>query len=228
MRSIIAGATASSAVHTWMTIFRKALRNVRRLLILRAERGESMSGQLAHQVPCGHGGRLEPFPATHWTVWDGVRWPGREDDRIDEVVVGPSGVHVILHRCDDSGGIAGGVEAVAAAASVAALLPARYHHAVRPAVCLCPTEDVAEVVDGVRVSSPGPLRHAMRHQPRVLSTSEVSGISGRLRLVLVPYPAETPAGNQRLIGVWVRVAAATATVAAAELVVLEVGPGLLW
>src|SRR4051794_41248202 len=98
-----------------------------------------MSGQLAHQVPRGHGGRLEPFPATHWTVWDPVRWPGREDDRIDEVVVGPSGVHVILHRCDDSGGIAGGVEAVAAAASVAAFLPAREPPAVRPAGGPCPT-----------------------------------------------------------------------------------------
>jgi hypothetical protein len=215
--------------HARMTIPRKPPpRNVGRLLILRAERGEGMSGQLAHQVPRGHGGRLQPLPAPHWTVWDPVRWLGRENDRIDEVVVGPSGVHVILHRGGQFGGIAGGVEAVAAAASVAALLPARYHHALRPAVCLCPTEDVAEVVDGVRLLSPSPLSHAIRHQPRVLSTSEVSGISGRLRIGLVPYPAETPASNRRLNGVWVRVAAATATMAAAAALVFEVGPGRLW
>src|SRR5687767_12283815 len=59
-------------------------------------RGGSMARELARRGSAGR--RVEQLPATYWTLMQGVRWPGRPDRRIDEVLVGPSGVHVVLHR----------------------------------------------------------------------------------------------------------------------------------
>jgi hypothetical protein len=185
-----------------------------------------MAGQPAH--PVRDGSRPEPLPATHWTVFGPVRWPGRDSGRIDEVVVGPSGIHVIVHVREAQAAAVTRTEAHAAGAAVAGLLPSRYHQAIRPAACLCQTEDVSDVVDGVRLSSPVPLRHALRHQSRVLSTSEVAGISRRLELGLVRYPDEAPSAPRRLRRTWLRLAAASTTAAAAAVVVLQLGPGRLW
>lgn len=176
---------------------------------------------------------VEPLPATHWTVLDGVRWPGHEADRIDEVVVGPSGVHVILHDRHLSATPGPDAEVVArartAAAAVAGLLPQRYRGAVRPAVCLYGTTDVSAVVGDVRLASAAPLWFAVRHQERVLSTSEVAATSGRLRLGLAPYPADPPAAaTRRLRRAWLRFAAAALTTATAATVVVTLGPGRLW
>jgi hypothetical protein len=176
-----------------------------------------------------------PLPASHWTVFDAVRWPGRPEERIDEVVVGPSGVHVLLHHREaagttvPTGAIARAHAAAEAAEAVARLLPGRYRPVLRPAICLCDTTDLAEVVDGVRLASRDPLRFALRHQPRVLSTSEVAEISRRLQLALTPYPAEpTPPAVRSLRRLWLRSAAAALTAAAAATLVLQVGPGRLW
>jgi hypothetical protein len=181
---------------------------------------------------------VTPLPASHWTVFEAVRWPGSPEDRIDEVVVGPSGVHVVRHlrattdaTTDAATGVPDGAvaRAHAAAEAVARLLPGRYRPVLRPAICLCDTSDLAEVVGGVRVASRDPMRFAMRHQPRVLSTSEVAEISRRLELALTPYPAEpAPPAVRSLRRLWLRTAAAALTTAAAATLVLQVGHGRLW
>jgi hypothetical protein len=174
-----------------------------------------------------------PLPTSHWTVFDAVRWPGRMEDRIDDVIVGPSGVHVLLHQEGlaeaDWSSTATVTRAREAADAVGGLLPSRYRRALRPVICLCGTNNIAEVVDGVRLASPEPLRFALRHQPRVLSTSEVAEVSARLRLALTPYPAPpAPPTTPRLRRLWLRAAAAGLATAAAAAVLLEVGPGRLW
>ena len=174
-----------------------------------------------------------PLPTSHWTVFEPVRWPGRSEDRIDEVVVGPSGVHVVLHHEAPEGDVSSSASIVRrageAADAVAALLPGRYREALRPVVCLCETRDVAEAADGVQVTSPEPLRHALRHQPRVLSTSEVTEVSARLRLALTPYPCPPVAAAVRsLRRLWLRTAAAAIVTAAAATLLVELGPGRLW
>jgi hypothetical protein len=176
---------------------------------------------------------VPPLPTSHWTVFDAVRWPGRLEDRIDDVIVGPSGVHVLLHQEGlaeaDWSSTATVTRARDAADAVADLLPSRYRRALRPVICLCDTNNIAEVVDTVRLASPEPLRFALRNQPRVLSTSEVAEVSARLRLALTPYPAPpAPPTPRRLRRLWLRAAAAGLATAAAATVLLEVGPGRLW
>ena len=181
-----------------------------------------------------HAGLSVPsLPASHWTVFDAVRWPGRPEDRVDDVVVGPSGVHVLLHQQGlaevNRSSTATVTRARDAADAVGGLLPSRYRRALRPVICLCDTFDIAEVVDGVRLASPEPLLFALRHQPRVLSTSEVAEVSARLRLALTPYPAPpAPPTPRKLRRLWLRAAAAGLATAAAATVLLEVGPGRLW
>lgn len=190
-----------------------------------------------HQLHHDHAGlSVPPLPASHWTVFDAVRWPGHPEGRIDEVVVGPSGVHVLLHQ-EQSAGVRGPLRAEHpvvtrsrdAADAVAGLLPSRYRDALRPVVCLCITNDIGEVVDGVRLASPEPLRFALRHQPRVLSTSEVAEVSARLRLALTPYPAPSvPPAVRSLRRVWLRSAAAGFAVVTVVTVLFEAGSGRLW
>jgi len=190
----------------------------------------------AHQLHHDHAGlSVPPLPTSHWTVFDAVRWPGRPEDRIDEVVVGPSGVHVLLHQ-EQSAGVRGSLRAEEivtrsrdAADAVAGLLPSRYRDALRPVVCLCGTNDIGEVVDGVRLASPEPLRFALRHQPRVLSTSEVAEVSARLRLALTPYPAPAaPPAVRSLRRLWLRAAAAGFAIVSVVTVLFEAAAGRLW
>ena len=189
-----------------------------------------------HQLHHDHAGlSVPPLPTSHWTVFDAVRWPGHPDERIDEVVVGPSGVHVLLHQ-RQSAGVRGSLQEEEivtrsrdAADAVGGLLPPRYRDALRPVVCLCGTNEIGDVVDGVRLASPEALRFALRHQPRVLSTSEVAEVSARLRLALTPYPAPAaPPAVRSLRRLWLRAAAAGIAVAAVATVLLETGPGRLW
>lgn len=147
--------------------------------------------------------RVERLPATHWTSLKSVRWPGSADGWIDEVLVGPSGIHVVLDAPLQPASTApGGPDravleeaagrAAAAAAAVAELLPDRYRRVVTPAVCLTDAVDVGTEVGAVLAASPGVLRHSWRHRPWVLSTSEVHAVADRLRARLEPFPVEPP------------------------------------
>lgn len=192
--------------------------------------GRLAAQQLNHDQA---GPSVPPLPTSHWTVFDAVRWPGHPEDRIDEVVVGPSGVHVLLHQEGSAeahwSSAATITQGLDAADAVGCLLPSRYRQALRPVICLCGSNDISEVVDGVRLASPQPLRFALRSQPRVLSTSEVAEVSARLRLALTPYPTPPAAPTpRRLRRLWIRATAAGLATAAAATALLEVGPGRLW
>ena len=147
--------------------------------------------------------RVEQLPAEYWTLLTRVRWPGRPDRWVDEVLVGPSGVHVVLNRAGrpTSTGTSASegadleetaVRAAAVAVAVADLLPPRYRGVVTPAVCLTDTDEVGFSVGDVFAASPGVLRHSWRHRPRVLSTSEADAIADRLRARLEPFPVASP------------------------------------
>jgi len=147
--------------------------------------------------------RVEQLPAEYWTLLTRVRWPGRPDRCVDEVLVGPSGVHVVLHRAGrpasaaTSGSEGADLEeaaarAAAVALAVADLLPHRYRGVVTPALRLTDTDEVGFSVGDVFAASPGVLRHSWRHRARVLSTSEADAIADRLRARLEPFPVESP------------------------------------
>ncbi len=133
------------------------------------------------------------LPSSHWRRYRGVRWPG-SDARIDEVVLGPTGVHVVLHR---PGARVGGPEvrtAAHAAEAVGGLLPDRYRGRVRPEVLLEEeTVDVATWDGEVLLASRGALEHTWRFASRELSTSEIAGIGrwldARLELLRVEVPS---------------------------------------
>lgn len=145
-----------------------------------------------HAVPEHHA----QLPAAYWTRLEDVRVPGTLVP-IHLVLVGPSGVHVVL---DDPGPAevttavprarTGPEEAARtaaeAAAGVAALLPARYQHTVLPEVRLLGTSEVAVDVGTVLVGSPDVLWQSWRHRTRVLSTSEVAVVAGLLGRRLEP------------------------------------------
>jgi hypothetical protein len=161
----------------------------------------------------------------HWRHLSGVRSPADAEGVIDEIVVGPSGVHVRLHLGGvevvwaGSPGLAARAEqAQAAADAVAAVLPLRYRHSVRAHVCACDAEESGVALGTVEVLSPTAGRHAMQHAPRLLSTSEVAEVAGVLdvRLEVLPPVSEGVARSRRVLW-WLAGAAATAAIAAAVL-----------
>lgn len=183
-----------------------------------------MSRDLAQRAPAyQHGERL---PAAYWTAFENVCLPGRLD-RLDLVVVGPSGVHVVA-RCPSpapvgTGQVPGEVDEAARRAATSSqvlgnLLPDRYRRAVTPAVRLDGQSAVGLSVAGVFTASPDVLRHAWQHGPRVLSTSEARAVAETLRAHLRPMPLPVPprrAGWRRHPRRWLVGVAALAGAAAA-------------
>lgn len=173
--------------------------------------------------------------APHWVHLSGVRSPGPAA-QVLEVVVGPSGVHVILEQptATDDGAPDGLHVAVRAAQvgarEVAAGLPQRYRGCVSAAVRVGGTDGHGVQVLDVTVASTAALTDSMRFRPRVLSTSEVTIVAAHLRGVL---PLTTPPASARRRS-WsaarsrlVRYTAAAAATAAVGEVALRHGvPGL--
>jgi hypothetical protein len=184
--------------------------------------------------------RVEQLPADYWTLLARVQSPGRPDRLVDEVLVGPSGVHVVLHRpapptsteTSSSQGADLGEAAVCAgdaAAAVAELLPHRYRRVVTPAVCLNDTDEVGYSVGDVFAASPSVLRHSWRHGPRVLSTSEADAIADRLRARLEPFPVESPGSDAATWWRWRRLwLAGVLTTTTGVGAVLAVGAAESW
>jgi hypothetical protein len=194
-----------------------------------------MARELARRGSAGR--RVDPLPATYWTLLQGVRWPGRPDRRIDEVLVGPSGVHVVLHRPVTSAAADRGEghdleeaadRAAAAAGAVADLVPERYRPAVTPAVCLTDTTEVGFGVGGVFAASPDVLRHSWRHQPRVLSTSEADALAERLRARLEPFPVEPSRSSAGAWWRWRRLWLAGVLTATGAVAALAAGAAQPW
>jgi len=149
----------------------------------------------------------QPLATAYWTQLTNVRVPG-SPDRIDLVLVGPSGVHVVTDRpgqpivsasTNDTTADLDEAARLAAesAVAVAGLLPDRYRHAVTSAVCLPGATEVGVSVGLVLAASPDVLRHTWRHQPRLLSTSEAATLAGLLRARLQPCPVEAASTRGR-------------------------------
>ncbi|MGE5720603.1 MAG: hypothetical protein ACM3XQ_12060 [Nocardioidaceae bacterium] len=121
-----------------------------------------------------------------------VRHSQRPDLRIERVLVSPSGIHVVasLHLEPGAADLSPVdlARAHAAAGVVASLLPQRYRERVRPVLCRVDDVAMAELVDGVLVTSPTTLEHIMASSPPVLSTSEVNDVGLRLDARLEPFP----------------------------------------
>ncbi|HZJ07110.1 MAG TPA: hypothetical protein VFD59_16790 [Nocardioidaceae bacterium] len=126
-----------------------------------------------------------------------VRRPGRPEEKIDQVLVRPSGIHVVVHGSNGTADIA--VDAcLESAAAVGGLLPARYRGRVRPVLQCHHNEPVATLVRGVTVvTSTTTLEHIVRALPGVLSTSEVSEIAARLDARLEAAPAQAAQRRSR-------------------------------
>lgn len=179
--------------------------------------------------PRGAGAPASPLlrgPRGRWELVD-VRHPLHLGLRVDRVVVCPSGVHVVtvLPAADQ-----GGPDAVlvtvghTAADVVRSLLPPRYRDRVRPVLCVTAAEPVADLVDGVLVTTAETLEHIVGSSPVVLSTSEAHEVAGRLEAGLVAAPGTTPGpagGRPRRSGLLLAAAAVAAAAAVlAERVVL--------
>ena len=150
---------------------------------------------------------------SHWRRYPPVHWPAAEDPvdgaaerRIDEVVVGPSGVHVVLASPGATVGDPDMAEAARAAAAVGALLPPRYRGRVRPELRLHDDAgDVATWHEDVLLASPRALEHVWRYGPRLLSTSEIAEVSRWLDKRLEPVVEAVPAVSGRWWLRWRRV-----------------------
>jgi hypothetical protein len=152
--------------------------------------------------------RSQPLSTAYWTQFTNVRVP-ESGDLIDLVLVGPSGVHVVIDHpqqptlsASTSGATADLNQAARfaaeAAVTVAGLLPDRYRHVVTSAVCLPGATEVGLGVGLILAASPDVLRHTWRHQPRLLSTSEAATLAGLLHARLLPCPVEAAATR----GLW--------------------------
>ncbi len=179
--------------------------------------------------PASDAQHAEPFPARYWTQLTDVRVPGSAD-RIDLVLVGPSGVHVVIDRPGSSPTLsaADGPDtdlqqavrrAAAATAAVADLLPLRYRHVVTSEMSLGGLTGTVLSFGEVSACSPDVLRQAWRHRARTVSTSEATVIARLLRDRLEPFPVEpAPRGRawwRRRSWRWVIAGAAAITGVAA-------------
>lgn len=133
-----------------------------------------------------------------------VRHPLRPELRIERVFVCPGGVHVVTTlpatlrpAADEIAPPATVSVSHMAADLVAAALPQRYRDRVRPVLCRSDEIAMAELVDGVLVTSPRTLQHIVSSAPPVLSTSEVHDVALRLDARLEPFPVAAPAKRRR-------------------------------
>jgi hypothetical protein len=173
-----------------------------------------MAADSVRRVRAGTG--IEGLPDSHWKQFRDVRRPDRPDTKVDHVLVGPSGIHVICYLAPESTADDVVVQSSAEAArAVGALLPERYRLRVRAMVCFRNEEPVAESVDGVTITSLLALEHILHALPVVLSTCEVSETGARLERRLEPFPLDpgTAPNGHRLRRRLVALAAAAAVVA---------------
>jgi len=151
---------------------------------------------MTHHSPSTHRpqahAQLGPFPAPAWTrlrevvllAADGRPGPV-------EVVVGPTGVHVVSRQVPGAGDVCllRTRDALLAADAVAAALPPRYRPVVDAMLLLDGDDTAGGLVAGVAVASAQVLSEAIRFKPLVLSRSEARVVSSLLRAALYPEPA---------------------------------------
>lgn len=140
---------------------------------------------------------LAALPAG-WTVLHDVAWPGRRRARIDQVVIGPSGIYVVTTR-HWSGRVA--VEhgtlvhngrnrlaalrgAVAAAAAVAAVWPDQPPAPVHAILCLTGSDRPSASFGCVSVCPADALAEALTSRPATASAAHVRIVVSDLRWLL--------------------------------------------
>lgn len=129
-----------------------------------------------------------------------VRHPSRPDLRVEQILVGPSGIHVVSSLPEGADRFLVSRSKVAAEL-VASALPERYRGRVRPVLCRVDDVEIADLVGDVLVTTVSTLEHIVRSSPAVLSTSEVNEVALRLGVCLEPFPvlhrSEEPRWNRR-------------------------------
>lgn len=169
-------------------------------------------------------GSLAELPAAYWSQMRRVCSPERPDVLIDHVLVGPSGIYLIRHLpAQPDGACLDATARADYAAVVAGLAPPRYRDRCRPVLCVRGGVERADHVDGVLVASVGALEHVVRFATPVLSSSEARQAYAVLRAALVDVPPEVDTSRHRLRTL-VRMAAASAAVAAVSVGALVLGP----
>ena len=182
-------------------------------------------------APAGHKrgpARLEPsadvldhLPAYTWRVMHDVRWPGREGQVIDHVVIGPGGIFVVdLRHWDGPVALEEGIlraggrprerevaEAADAALDVAAVLERIDPRWVVPVLCLVRDEPVAGMTRGVVYCSSNFLEQMITSRREVISPDRARFVAQLLEIKLTresrfePQDEEpvltTPAGPRR-------------------------------
>ena len=160
----------------------------------------------------------DPLPAPVWARFPQVRivLADGSEVAVDEIVVGPSGVHVVTTQLAGPNAAVNADssrlrvrEAQAAAAAVVAALPERYRPAVAAALVLADATSGGAVgaagcvVDGVTVATEDVLVDAIRHKPLALSTSECAVVAAGLRATVRPTSA-SPERSRGLLRLWRR------------------------
>ena len=135
------------------------------------------------------------LPAPAWRHWHDVLAPCSDGSwvPVDTVVLGPTGVHVVVHQGAGPG--PGTTEAAAAADAVRTALPGRYRHVVTAALLVGGAGDpdpVGMLEGDVVVASTPVLVEAIRTKPRVLSRSETGVVAAMLARDLAPRVPDVP------------------------------------
>lgn len=146
---------------------------------------------------------LGDLGSTEWRVFHDVLWPGRQQARIDHVVVGPQGVFVVerktwpghvevdgtVLRVDGHRRTKSAYETAEAAAAVGEVLAGLDPAAVLPVLCFVRPEPVFGWVENVMVCSTQNIVTLLTSRPLVLDEAVVHRTAEALALALVPAPA---------------------------------------
>ena len=158
--------------------------------------GNPQVSTMTHRSPSTHRpqahAQLGPFPAPAWTrLREVVLLAAEGRPGPVEVVVGPTGVHVVSRQVPGAGDVCllRNRDAQLAADAVAAALPPRYRPVVAAMLLLEGDDTAGGLVAGVAVASAQVLSEAIRFKPLVLSRSEARVVSSLLRAALYPEPA---------------------------------------
>lgn len=154
---------------------------------------------------------LEALPRARWRVLHDVPWPGRPNEVVEHVVVGPPGAFVIDTKdWDGTVSVRAGVlrldrysrqGAVTHVADAARAFSAQLRAArcpVRPVLCLVRPEPVLSHLDGVLVCSTANIVELLQSERRVLADVHVQRLARDLAVPAPPLAsASTPAGRGR-------------------------------
>jgi hypothetical protein len=158
-------------------------------------------------------------PQDRWRELIRVRLPAHPELAVDGVLVGPTGIFVVVDVASGSPVAEAASVARRSSEAVAELLPGRYRHELRPVALVRAGPASAETVDGVLVATAQAFDHVRRASASVLSSSEVVQVFGCLDRGLVPQPGlPVVASSRSPLRRTLLASAVAAAVAAAALV----------